>query len=585
MANVSGNANVEYVEKPTATFDNEDYGICNDQPATVRINFTGNGPYSISYIGPFGLVNVTNIDENYYEIITIQGGSNYYLQSVSDVNCQGEIGEFQQANVDQVNPPMATFGSDLEIIEGETAEITINLTQGTMPYDLTYNDGSNEFTVTDINENPYTLSVNPTETTTYNFISVDDVNCSGDLTNENVNVNVIPLYDLTGKISYNNDNNIGIANTTVSLAGFVNGTLVSFTTTTDANGDYLFAVPNGNYTITAAKNEIDENDKNSANSTDAMMAAQRGIGLIADEDFSDFQENVADVSNNGNVNATDALLIVRRSVGDITGFSVGNWYFESKEILVNNEDITVDFKGACYGDINFGNANYSGNKKLEIKVSLINDGIINIENSNFNIPIKVANEMKIGALTLSIDFPSDIVKIKNVSSRFDNLLYKVVGNKIKIAAYDINTLFFNENENLINFELERISDGDIYFEIENNSEIADGSKALKNVILNTPNIENIENFKFDFSLSNYPNPLNSETTIKYNVLENAKVQLTVYDITGRKIKEIVNENQEKGVYLKEFDATLLSNGVYLYEIKIKSENSEYYKVNKMTINK
>ncbi len=579
--NTSGSVNVEYVEKPTATFDSESYGICNDEPATVLVNFTGNAPYSINYIGPSGSVNVTDINENYYEIISIQN-SNYYLISVSDVNCLGEIGEFQQANVNQVNPPLAIFGSDLEITEGETAEITVNLTQGTMPYDLTYNDGINEFTVTDINENPYTLSVSPTETTTYNFISVDDVNCSNNLTNENVNVNVTPLNDLTGKITYNNDNNIGLENVTVSLAGFVNSTLVSFTTTTDANGDYLFAVPNGNYTITAAKNEIDENDKNSANSTDAMMAAQRGINII---NFTDFQENVGDVSNNGNVNATDALLIVRRFVDDIQEFPVGNWYFESKEILVNNGDITVDFKGACYGDINFSNANYSGSKKLEMKVSLINDGIINIESSNFNIPIKVANEMKIGALTLTIDFPSDIVKIKNVTSKFDNLLYKVVDNKIKIAAYDVNTLFFNENENLINFELERISDGDIYFEMENNSEIADENKALKNVILNTPNIENIENFKFDFSLSNYPNPLNSETTIKYNVLENAKVQLTVYDITGRKIKEIVNENQEKGVYLKEFDATLLSNGVYLYEIKIKSENYEYYKVNKMTINK
>ncbi len=65
---------------------------------------------------------------------------------------------------------------------------------------------------------------------------------------------------------------------------------------------------------------------------------------------------------------------------------------------------------------------------------------------------------------------------------------------------------------------------------------------------------------------NYPNPFNSITRIKYDLPEDAFVNLTVYDVLGNKVKVLVNENQPAGKYNIPFDAGDLSSGVYFYRI-------------------
>jgi parallel beta-helix repeat protein len=65
---------------------------------------------------------------------------------------------------------------------------------------------------------------------------------------------------------------------------------------------------------------------------------------------------------------------------------------------------------------------------------------------------------------------------------------------------------------------------------------------------------------------NYPNPFNPTTTIKYALPESGSVELIVYDILGRKVKTLVNENQQAGRYEISFDATGLASGVYIYQL-------------------
>ncbi len=65
---------------------------------------------------------------------------------------------------------------------------------------------------------------------------------------------------------------------------------------------------------------------------------------------------------------------------------------------------------------------------------------------------------------------------------------------------------------------------------------------------------------------NYPNPFNSGTTIKYNLPEAAFVSLVLYDILGREVKRLVNEEQQAGKYSVKFEAGDLSSGVYFYKI-------------------
>lgn len=65
---------------------------------------------------------------------------------------------------------------------------------------------------------------------------------------------------------------------------------------------------------------------------------------------------------------------------------------------------------------------------------------------------------------------------------------------------------------------------------------------------------------------NYPNPFNPTTTIKYDLPFASEVSLCIYDILGRKVKELVNTRQPAGRYEVQFDATSLSSGVYIYQL-------------------
>jgi photosystem II stability/assembly factor-like uncharacterized protein len=79
--------------------------------------------------------------------------------------------------------------------------------------------------------------------------------------------------------------------------------------------------------------------------------------------------------------------------------------------------------------------------------------------------------------------------------------------------------------------------------------------------------------KFELA-QNYPNPFNPVTTIKYSLATKANVELKIYNILGKEVARLVNENQDAGNYSVEFNATKLSSGVYFYEINAGSFNAK-----------
>ncbi len=66
---------------------------------------------------------------------------------------------------------------------------------------------------------------------------------------------------------------------------------------------------------------------------------------------------------------------------------------------------------------------------------------------------------------------------------------------------------------------------------------------------------------------NYPNPFNPTTMIRYALPEQAHVTLSVYTIMGERVAVLANEVQSSGWHQVSFDATRLSSGVYLYQLK------------------
>lgn len=114
------------------------------------------------------------------------------------------------------------------------------------------------------------------------------------------------------------------------------------------------------------------------------------------------------------------------------------------------------------------------------------------------------------------------------------------------------------------------SDGTLYFGKCKSSTFTQGVNTLI-AIQDTGNVAVNETFiKIkDYYLSqNFPNPFNPATTISYQIKESGLVQLNVYDILGKEVSVLVNEERSQGKYSVKFNGSSFSSGVYFYSLHV-----------------
>ena len=68
---------------------------------------------------------------------------------------------------------------------------------------------------------------------------------------------------------------------------------------------------------------------------------------------------------------------------------------------------------------------------------------------------------------------------------------------------------------------------------------------------------------------NYPNPFNPVTVLRYRLPKRTQVKLVVYDVTGKQVAVLVNEEQLLGSYSVTFDGSKYASGVYFYTLETK----------------
>jgi hypothetical protein len=66
---------------------------------------------------------------------------------------------------------------------------------------------------------------------------------------------------------------------------------------------------------------------------------------------------------------------------------------------------------------------------------------------------------------------------------------------------------------------------------------------------------------------NYPNPFNPSTTIRYAVPVRSHVILTVFNALGQQVADLQDREVDPGYHEVQFDARVLSSGVYFYRLK------------------
>ena len=90
------------------------------------------------------------------------------------------------------------------------------------------------------------------------------------------------------------------------------------------------------------------------------------------------------------------------------------------------------------------------------------------------------------------------------------------------------------------------------------------TRTIRNEIGKSEIVSLPEQYKLE---QNYPNPFNPITVISYSIPNTANVKIKIFDITGREIRQLINEVKEAGRYEIKFDGSNLATGIYFYKLE------------------
>lgn len=128
---------------------------------------------------------------------------------------------------------------------------------------------------------------------------------------------------------------------------------------------------------------------------------------------------------------------------------------------------------------------------------------------------------------------------------------------------------------LLRFKNDRTKTGStmIYVVVRDNGGTADGGvdslvvSFPVTVLLNTSDVDDIALPGTFVLQQNYPNPFNPGTMIPFSLPERAHVSLEVFDVTGRLVARLLNQDLAAGIHRIPFDAAGLSSGLYIVRLQ------------------
>ena len=157
----------------------------------------------------------------------------------------------------------------------------------------------------------------------------------------------------------------------------------------------------------------------------------------------------------------------------------------------------------------------------------------------------------------------------SLKSKLNNALDKISQGKIN-AAINILNAFKNQINALVNSNKLTPAQGEA---------LVERTDALIEQI-SGENIQQIVQIPKEFKLDqNYPNPFNPTTRIDYSLPFDSKVSLQIFDVLGREVITLVNDNQRAGYYSIDFNASNLASGIYYYRMS----TGDFVAIKKMVV--
>jgi photosystem II stability/assembly factor-like uncharacterized protein len=299
--------------------------------------------------------------------------------------------------------------------------------------------------------------------------------------------------------------------------------------------------------------------------------------LSGEKLYRSFDNGLTWVSNYGYVNRYKFLL--NNSNKLFLAHSFGELYcstdFGSTWILINSNfpgltDYALDSSGNIY-IVNYTNVYKSEDEgvswnQINLNLPFSETNVIDIDDYD---KIYVGTE---SGLYCSTDYGSTWIEcnaglpstpIVSIAINKDNVVYAALANEGVYYYDNINNLWksvdngpYFKNVSLLLFD----NEGFLYGGTEDHSII----KSRESTVY----VDEDRNLKFDYLLNqNYPNPFNPSTRIAYVIANRQFVTVKVYDLLGREVATLVNEEKSAGNYEVEFNGSMLPSGIYFYQIK------------------
>jgi ELWxxDGT repeat protein len=390
-------------------------------------------------------------------------------------------------------------------------------------------------------------------------------------------------YGLNGSIVYKNSAETPMGNVTMSFTSAVD-TLNAVTEVTDGTFGFVNLYDDEDYVFDASTGKT----HGGINSTDALGIMMHAINIHT---YTDIELKAADVDTIGGVNATDALLVMQRFVRTIHSFDGGDWVFEDKSYNMTTNFADEKIYSLAMGDVN---GSYIPNTSENPSVYFANTNTIQVnDGETLSIPVKVNNAITIGAISLSINFPSHLMTIQDVKlGNGNSVLFTVQGDELRIAWADLVALQLQANEVLFNISatINDASDIAFYpFTLNNDSEIANNQAIpFTNITLDIPTLESLATSinhvnTSEIAIRNFPNPFTEQTTIEYTLPTTGNVTLTIRSATGSEVHTIVNATQAAGTHQAMVSAKNLAPGTYFYTITVQEANRSYTVTKRMVV--
>jgi len=355
------------------------------------------------------------------------------------------------------------------------------------------------------------------------------------------------------------------------------GTVVKQVNTNSQGGFLIPGLYNGTYEVSAQTTK----DWGGANSADALIIMKYFTGITP---LSALRAGAADVNASGSVNTTDALLVGRRFVHLVPSFASGDWYITKDTALVFNNDVTVNLKAVCYGDVN---GSYTPGAKEGRPPLLLCEGVINAEGDRqVNIPIHSQQELTLSSLSFILSFPAENLSISRVSMETTGtLLFHVEGSQLRLSWYSLEPLVLHSGDPLMVLHCEilhpetNIQPG---FELEAGTQLTDfNGQELPDLTLSYPAI--LLNQDMPWLGQNIPNPASTSTKIPFYLPADAHVSILLRDLLGRQILVLADADVSQGQHEARLDLSGIKPGIYMYQMVVQDKDTYRSLVKKMTI--